>query len=334
MSRFGLLTLVAVLAWPSFALAGGSNGSSPSTPISVPGTRVVDIRTSSGGVARYTTIPGNSAFATHGGSGKPCSFVATTDGTTSDQQHYVSGQTVISGRWLFLEGKQLSQGEADPNRPFMTNGPLSKAVRSFFIFCDTVQHAIGFILVGPGDPLLDPHARLTQLYNGLQLERPVVYRNPVVDRWGGLITRYPAWLAIQPSAWRPQTSNVIRYRGWQLALQTQPATMQFQVHFVPDPTQPSPAFNGIVDCVGPSGAQADAVAFPAMPALPEQTEPGVNGPCMWTPPGPGTVTIEARITYHVTFWVTGYTEPLPDYVWTSAPVTFTTGELSAVNTNG
>jgi len=309
-------------------------GDQPTTPIKVGGSRVVDARNETGGLSRLYLIPGNSAFATHGGSGKPCSFVATSDGTTSDHQQFVRGQTVVSGHWIFQEGTQLSRGEADPNKPFVTNGPLSKAVRSFFIFCDTLNHSIGFIQVGPGDPLLDPHARLTQLYNALQLERPVIYRNPVVDKWGGLITRYPAWLAIQPSAWRAQTSNVVRYRGWQLALQTQPVTLQFQVHFTPDPTQPSPAFNGIVDCVGSGGATADSVAFPAVPALPEQTAPGVNGPCMWTPPGPGTVTIEARITYHVTFWVTGYTEALPDYVWTSAPVTYTTGELSAVNTNG
>ncbi|MBI5089445.1 MAG: hypothetical protein HZB15_11475 [Actinobacteria bacterium] len=53
---------------------------------------------------------------------------------------------------------------------------------------------------------------------------------------------------------------------------------------------------------------------------------------MWTPPGPGTVTITARITYAVTFWAEGYSEPDADYVWTSERTTFTTGELSAVNT--
>jgi hypothetical protein len=36
----------------------------------------------------------------------------------------------------------------------------------------------------------------------------------------------------------------------------------------------------------------------------------------------------------VTFWANGYTETLTDYVWTSAPTVFRTGELAAVNTNG
>ena len=67
--------------------------------------------------------------------------------------------------------------------------------------------------------------------------------------------------------------------------------------------------------------------------MPDLTQPGVNWFCMWTPPGPGSVTIEARITYRVTFWASGYTEQLADYVWSSPPVTYPTGELSSVNTN-
>jgi len=107
-----------------------------------------------------------------------------------------------------------------------------------------------------------------------------------------------------------------------------------QVDFVPDPNRPSAAFHGVVACVtaGETPA-ADAMAFPALPNLPDQTTPGMNAPCMWTPPGPGSVTIQARITYRVTFWASGFTEPQPDYLWTSAPVTFATGDLSAVNTN-
>ena len=78
---------------------------------------------------------------------------------------------------------------------------------------------------------------------------------------------------------------------------------------------------------------ADANSFPALPLLPEQAEPGVNGACTWTSPGPGTVTIQARNTNTVTLWVSGYTEPMPDYTWLGPPATFRVGELSAVNTN-
>ncbi len=69
-----------------------------------------------------------------------------------------------------------------------------------------------------------------------------------------------------------------------------------------------------------------------MPELPDQAEPGPNGPCQWTPPGPGTVTITANITFTITFAVNEHTETEPDYVWHSLPTSFPSGELHAVNT--
>ncbi|MEI8238666.1 MAG: hypothetical protein WCI22_04540, partial [Actinomycetota bacterium] len=172
------------------------------------------------------------------------------------------------------------------------------------------------------------------LYNQLQLERPVVYRNPVVDRWGGLVTRYSAWLAIRPSAWRAQRSNPSYWRGWTMYLVAAPTSLTFSVRFTPDPTRPSPAFSGLVSCI-PAGAPArsSSSALPPLPVLAAQSTPGVNGLCRWTPPGPGSVTIQAIIRYRVTFWANGYTEPERDYFWSSAPTTYRVGELSAVNTN-
>jgi hypothetical protein len=175
---------------------------------------------------------------------------------------------------------------------------------------------------------------MANLYNHLQLVQPIVYRNPVVDKWGGLITRYPAWLAVQPAAWQPRRSNPAYWRGWTMYLLTRPSSLEFLVDFTPDPARPTTPFHGVVSCI-PAGSTPTAgpESMPAMPALPDQSTPGVNGACMWTPPGPGTVTIQARITYHVTFWANGYTEAQPDYVWSSAPTTFRTGVLAAVNTN-
>lgn len=325
--------LLILLLAPSPVFAGGDQVSEV-PPLLVPGSRAVDVRNSSGGLARYTTIPSGSLFATHGGSGQPCEFTAQVPGLTSTGEPYEAGQVVRSYHWLFVEGLLPTFEQPTPDDPTASKGPLGHAVRHFVVFCDTTNHAIGVVDVYPNDPMLDPHSQLTRLYNGLQLEQPVVYRNPVVDRWGGLITRFPAWLAIQPSAWRPQGSNVVTWRGWSLSLLTEPLSLEFLVDFTPDPAQPSAPFQGVVPCVAAGGvATADAASFPAMPSLPAQTRPGVNGPCEWTPPGPGTVTIQARIAYHVTFWANGYTEAQPDYVWTSGPATFETGELAAVNTN-
>ena len=304
-------------------------------PIVVPGVRVVDLRNSSGGLSRYTTIPSGSAFSTTGGSGAPCQFFSPSGGTTSSGETYAPQQIVQSYQWIFVEGLVVAMGEPNETDPNDNAGPLSQAVRHFVVFCDSVNHSIGAITVSASDPMLNPRPQIANLYNGLQLEQPIVYTNEVVDIWGGLITRFPAWLAIQPSAWRPQKSSAATWRGWTMYLLTNPLSLEFLVDFTPDPEKPSPPFHGVVPCVGAgSTTTADADAFPALPELPEQTTPGMNGQCMWTPPGPGSVTIQARITYSVTFWANAYTEAQPDYVWTSPVATFDTGELAAVNTNG
>ncbi|MEX0848577.1 MAG: hypothetical protein WD023_12430, partial [Ilumatobacteraceae bacterium] len=212
---------------------------------------------------------------------------------------------------------------------------LDEATRTFSVFCDRTYYNInfrGFIEVRAKDPLLDPTVRIDALRNALQLFRPTVFENPVVDEFGGLVTRYPAWLAIEPAAWVTQRSNTARFRGSTLALIAVPRDLDFIVAFTPNPDKPSTPFAGIVSCVPAVAATSDGSALPSFPVLADQSEPGVNGPCTWTPPGPGTVTITARIVYDLTFWVSGYTEPLDDYAWTSEPTTFLTGELRAVNT--
>ena len=333
MNRTAVALILVAFAWPGSVVAGDADDDG-APPITATGADVVDIRNTSGSLTRYTSIPNNSIFTTRGRRG-PCGFTASSAGTTFDGQAYIEGQDVSSSRWMFIEAK--FQGRINPNPPNGSTdsfGPLSRVGRVFNVYCDTTDHHIDTIVVFATDPMLDPLVRVTNLYNALQLIQPVVYRNPVVDRWGGLITRYPAWLAIQPAAWAEQVSSADFYRGWTLYLYLRPTALSFQVVFTPNPEQPSPAFNGIVACVvNATDATADTIAFPAVPVLPDQSEPGVNGICMWTPPGPGTVTIQARITYDVTFWANGYTEPLADYTWVSPAATFATGELSAVNTN-
>ena len=331
--RIAGIAVVTTLWLSASVLADGSSGDG-SPPISATGADVVDIRNTSGGLTRYTTIPSSSIFSIRGRRG-PCSFAAFSPGVTYDGQDYAEGQQVSSTRWLFIEAK--FQHSINPNRPDAASesyGALSQVRRVFEVYCDTTDHHIDTIIVYSTDSMLDPRVRVTNLYNELQLIQPTVYRNPVVDRWGGLITRYPAWLAIQPAAWVEQVSTADYYRGWTLYIDLRPNALSFHVVFTPNPEQPSPAFNGIVDCVtNPGLVAAGTIAFPAVPVLPDQSEPGDNGDCMWTPPGPGAVTIQARITYDVTFWANGYTESLADYTWTSPEATFATGELSAVNTN-
>ena len=164
----------------------------------------------------------------------------------------------------------------------------------------------------------------------------MVYENAVVDRWGGLVVRNPAWLAINGAAWRTQLSNVEYWRGWELALIARPTRLEFLVEFRPDPDRPSQPFSGVVRCVERADefVVSAVVEFPQRPSdLANFAEPGSNRACEWTPPGPGEVTITARQTFAVTFWASGAVEAQPDYVWSSAPTTFRVGELAAVNVN-
>lgn len=333
---------LAVVASLALAVVPGVNGAraaggvvEPTVPVLVPGARVVDVRNSTGGLSRYTSIPTTSVFSTHGGRNAWCTFTATGSGVTSAGQRYVAGQQVRSQHWMFIEGLPEVIGEPSESDPGSSRGPLADAVRWFTVFCDSVYHAVAVIAVTSRDPMLDPRTQVSNLYNNLQLERPVVFRNPVVDRWGGLITRYPAWLAVGPSAWRTQRSNAATWRGWTMYLLARPVSLDFTLVFTPDRARPSAPFSGTVPCV-PAGTVpvAGRWSLPAMPALPAQSAPGVNGRCTWTPPGPGSVSLQARIAYRVTFWANGYSEALRDYVWSSAPAVYRTGELAAVNTNG
>jgi len=302
------------------------------TPIAVSGRSSVTYYDREGRMQTTTTIPGGSAMK-RGGSIDRCSFVAAVDGITADNTPYRAGDTVTSTRWVYTERNKLPGTEAPgPGAVIVdTSGPIPR--RLLTIYCDT-NHFLGTTWVAMNDPFWNPRPTAQQLRNNLQLTAPTIYTNPVVDQWGGLITRYPAWLAIHPDAWQPQRSNTATHRGWTIYLYTQPTHLAFRVVFTPDPEQPSPAFNATVSCINPTNpGTADSNAFPALPTLPDQTEPGVNGPCMWTPPGPGTVTIQATITYQVTLWVNSYLEPQPSYTLTGPTTTYNTGELTAVNTN-
>ncbi len=334
--RTVVATLVAFfVANPIHHVSAGADRGDGS-PIVVAGHRVVELRNTSGSLSVYTQIPTTSAFRTHGGVGAPCTFTASVAGVTSDGQAYLPGDVVQSQRWIFEEGNWAIWRPHVPNpaEPLGV-GPLSSAVRWFKVYCDVADnyHFLVYRSVAASDVIYDPESRLTDVYGRLQLIEPIVYRNPVVDQWGGLVVRYPAWLGIAPDAWTTQISTPpLEWRGWVMDLVTQPSELAFQLDFTPNPDKPSTPFHGIVPCIAAGdAANADAVVLPALPVLAEQTEPGINGPCTWTPPGPGTVTIQARLTFDVTFRASGYTQVRPDYVWTSAPVTYSTGELTSVN---
>lgn len=329
---------------------GGDDGfdaSSNDAPpaVLVGGGRSVSVRDGVGGLQRLTSIPSSSRFATYRSGTRPtCTFIADRDGFRLSTGEIVDRGTVVVSHYVFVEGFHVPFDLPPAQLPddfagIDTLGPLATATRTFSVFCDGTFYDVnqlGVISVAYTDVLFTPFSQLTRLRNSLQLDRPVVFTNPVVDIYGGLVTRYPVWLAINDSAWRTQRSPAVIYRGATLMLIAEPRQLDFTIDFDPNPTKPSSPFHGPITCIPDlttdPGAGAGGGIVPAMPELAELSEPGPNGPCMWTPPGPGTLTITAQITYTITFWVNGYTTTDTDYVWSSTPTTYPTGELTAVNT--
>jgi hypothetical protein len=338
-------TLVPVPTAPVFGGSGSSDQRPP--PVVLQGGRSVTTQSTSGQVQRFTDIPSTSEFGRYSASGaRTCSFTAENDDTRLSNGDRVPIGTVVTSNYLFVEEpRPAAVDEPTPITRFdlaaikaliPSLGPLDIASRRFAVWCDSSRYTANFVSVidVPAiDVTLDPWPRLDHLLNTLQLERPTIFTNPVVDTYGGLVTRYSAWLAIAPDAWRTQQSPSENYRGTTILLIAQPRELDFIVDFVPNPDKPSPAYRGTIACVdATTELSSDGTAFPSLPVLPDQTVPGPNGPCMWTPPGPGRVTITARITYTIQFWADGYTEVQDDYTWTSVATTFDTGELIAVNT--
>jgi hypothetical protein len=321
--------------------AGGANDESTRPPpVVLAGGRSVVTTNSTGGLQRHTLIPSTSVFGTYSSTSvRTCTFTADHDETRLSNNTVVPKGTVVTSSYLFVEAPLPNPtivGSAGLDLSFgIPDSPLADGMRSFGIWCDSNRYLVAFkglIDVSISDAFLDPIPRLAHLLNTLQLDRPTVFTNPVVDTYGGLVTRYPAWLAITADAWRIQQSPAEDYRGTTLLLIAQPRNLEFIVEFTPNPDKPSPAYRGVVGCVPAIAATEQNDVIPPFPVLPDQTKPGVNGPCMWTPPGPGTVTVTASITYTITFWADGWTENQDDYTWTSDPTTYVTGELIAVNT--
>ena len=289
------LLLLAGLASPPGDGLGGES-SAPPRPVFLSGARSVSTRDNSGGIQRSTSIPSASAFSVYaGGKAATCSFVADRDDFELSNGTRVASGTVITSNYLFVEGITVPV-----SLPLLTSatsvasqGPLENATRTFTVYCDRTRYDVntkGVIEVPLLDPFLNPRPRLDNLRDTLQLDRPVVFTNPIVDTYGGLVTRYPTWLAIHPDAWRTQRSPAQIYRGTTLLLIAEPHELNFTIVFTPKAGTTTRPYRGDINCIPDLPPSTDDRALPAFPALPDQTEPGPNGPCMWTPPGPGTVT--------------------------------------------
>jgi hypothetical protein len=314
--------------------------------------------------------PGSSSgsvFATYGGgAAATCSgFRRGDDPGTPEIEPDEHQYAIQSTQWIFREknvvGELVNELIRDvldvidaifsgqPLPEFGVDGPpLSAMTRTFAVYCDSSSlflahpqgNYLGDIVVGPDDAFLNPRSQIPSLWGAVQLERPELGRFPAVDRWGGHVVRNPAWLSIERSGWRTQMTAPVFWRGWQLALVFEPRNLVFDIDYEPADGEPVEPWSGTISCVtGDQRPSTDTYRglFPSRPHdLADFAEPTTDTnrqACAWTAPARGTVTITARITFAVTFWANGGIEPQPDFDWTSAPATYTVGELRAVNVN-
>jgi hypothetical protein len=343
--RVILAALVIALLPAPTATAGPDERPVDREVVAPPGTRVAG---SSPSPWMVSTIPSGSFFAGDSGGGSvPCEEpTLAPDGTVLD-----------AGRpeWLYVAGllaefpgrfSPTPDWDLDRMRSALDGLPhLASGTVTFTLFCDGPERTAEYrriVTVPVTDPVLDPRSRVEELRNRTTLRRPIVWRERVVDEWGGLVTRSPAWLALEPASWQPVVSNVETWRMWTLRLVLVPKSLTFTIAYTPAPdgravTSP---FRLSVPCVttptthstGAAQVPARPVAFPTFSAS-TGWRPEL-GPCAFVPGHRGTLTVTPVVTYETTFVANEYREPLPDFVWEGAPTAFRVGELHAVNTRG
>jgi hypothetical protein len=257
--------------------------------------------------------------------------------------------------WLYVAGvaaelpvELVSTDELDADRlRAVVDGlaDLATGTLTFSLYCDAPDQPAEFrrfVTVPLTDPVLDPRSRIDELWNRTSLTKPVLWRERVVDEWGGLVTRSPAWLALEPSSWQPVLSNVETWRMWTLQLVLVPRSLTFTVAYTPAPDgrgTSSPSRLSLPCITTATPAPATAAQVPPRPAAFPSFSAAVGprpelGACAFVPGHRGTLTVTPVITYQTTFVANDYRDPLPDFVWEGDPTAFQVGELHAVNTRG
>jgi hypothetical protein len=341
--RLIFVTLLAVIT--GAGSAGADFDEPQNRPATTPpGTRVAG---SSPSPWMVTSIPSGSIFASDSGGGStPCKAPSTAPDGAIDPG---------LPDWLYVAGliaefptevTSTASWDLDRLQSALAGLPdLASGTVTFTLYCDGPDQPAEFrriVTVPVTDPVLDPRSRLDELWNRTQVAKPVLWRERVIEEWGGLVTRSPAWLALEPPSWQPVLSNVETWRLWTLRLALVPRSLSFTVSYMPAPdgrgvTSP---YRVSVPCIAtPASAPTGAEQVPPRPAgLPTfSAETGLRpelGACAFVPGHRGALTITPVITYATTFVANDFQEALPDFVREGDPTTFRVGELHAVNTRG
>jgi hypothetical protein len=290
------------------------------------------------------------------GTGSPpsCDFVTTRRTQLSSGRVVERGTRVVS-RWVyreatpqFFEAYDSSTGTGGGYVDGSTRRVrLAEMLRLVVASCDV--HATNrdsptyrwHVYVPPTDPTLslDVVSRrgMSELVGQLPRSRSVA--DPVVDQWGGLVTRAPAWFAIEAAQWREVRSNERDHLGFLIQIVATPIALDFELVWDDADTAAVGDLAGTLSCIDHIDTPiADSAAMPARPVLPDLSFPGVQQSCTWAPHGPGAVTSTPFVTYRIDRQITwrgtrSFEEWLPEspFRFRGTSTTWPTGEIRAVN---
>jgi hypothetical protein len=346
--RLGFIAAATVCAIATLSPIGTSPAHADGTP---PG--IVHTRDSHGniGETRFANIPAGSRILA--ASPKPCTVdVVQTVNYAPDFTPLPPGETrdittTVEGTWRWDDATTDYQTLLDTFGPDfelnifflqldITYRSLDSGERFFYVYCYYTDPANGVRythFVGPEFvPITDPFYGVRDLFlalrAGIHLDRSTVVPDPSVTAVGGLVTRHPSWFAIQASDWHVYAPPPTVSHGVSVGLIASPIALDFTI------TDPSGRVTTI-PCYGSTNRypKSTDARYPPRPAnLPGWSEPGPGDrACVWTPGTVGTTTVVASITYRIDYYADGYGERGADYVWTSNPLTLTTGSLAVVN---
>ena len=304
------------------------------------------------------TIPGGSLLATHRNSGDstpPCfenvvKFDPITHAPITDPATGLLTHISTPGQWVFRDVTTDTLAFVDKYGPTGTlyllrfvldpivwdYSPLTATTRLFTVSCNIA----GIGLFYQSDlyvPISDPFYAVgieqaaIELRSQLPLPHAIVVADPSVKAVGGLVTRHPTWLAVDPTTWTP--ASVSRsVRGVTVTLAAFPIRLTFDVNATNN--EGAGSTKATIDCAPYSGLVADKVRYPAIdPNRPLWSDPGPQGPCLWTPAWRGSVTITPVIDYRIDLLVGNAGRREPDLRRPGTPVTYDTGSISVVNVN-
>lgn len=329
----------------------------PAQPTTFPGRATVKYFNESGAIVSETSIPSGSTFYRgSGGTKVPCEYTYYAD---DDGDHLTDPDAVpetrLSYQWRFTETTQQGQSLSDEDWAALAGmsgssveevvsvyGEVDSAYRRFNVAC-VGQHGSGqpaitrlqtAVLVSIRDDFWQLEQAIATLRDGVVLDRPRVATIPDGSMFGGLPVNMPASLQIDALPWQVYPSGSEVHRGYVSRLLVRPSRLEFTLAFVPDLGIPETL---TVPCLDDFTDEPDDGNIPRRdPTVPDFAEPGqYMGPCVWTPPRPGNVTIRATVAYSVTLVVAGppgtFVEPEEPFMWSSDPVTLRVDELRAVN---